>query len=148
MGDAGRSEALTADVSNRRQAKALAIGVYPAVSLSAAREARTAAKKLIDTGQDPSLTKKVAKAARIVAHPATFDALAAELLKKKRREAKAETTISKIEWLLSFAKPVIGQRPTGEITAPEILAVLRTIEARGPHETTRRLRSTIGEVFR
>ncbi|MGI8569468.1 MAG: phage integrase central domain-containing protein [Methylocella sp.] len=35
-----------------------------------------------------------------------------------------------------------------ELTAPEVLAVLRTVEARGRRETARRLRATIGEVFR
>jgi len=35
-----------------------------------------------------------------------------------------------------------------EITAPEVLAVLRGVESRGTHETAHRLRATIGEVFR
>ncbi|WP_425312502.1 tyrosine-type recombinase/integrase [Methylocella tundrae] len=42
----------------------------------------------------------------------------------------------------------IGSRPIAEITAPEVLAVLRGVESRGRHETARRLRATIGEVFR
>ena len=36
----------------------------------------------------------------------------------------------------------------GAITAPEILGALRSVELRGRHETARRLRATIGEVFR
>ena len=35
-----------------------------------------------------------------------------------------------------------------EITAPELLAVLRKVEARGRYETARRLRGTCGQIFR
>lgn len=128
--------------------KALAIGVYPDVGLREARDAREAAKKLLAGGQDPSIARKVAKANRIVASANTFAAIAAELVEKKRREAKAERTLGKVEWLLSLAAPAIGARPISEITAPEILSALRAVEARGRHETARRLRATIGEVFR
>ena len=40
------------------------------------------------------------------------------------------------------------ERPVAEITAPELLAVLRKVEARGRYQTARRLRSTCGIVFR
>jgi integrase len=56
--------------------------------------------------------------------------------------------LDQLEWLLGLARPAIGARPIVEITAPEVLAVLRSIESRGRHETARRLRATIGEVFR
>lgn len=50
--------------------------------------------------------------------------------------------------MLSLAKPTLGARPIGEITAPEVLAALRVVEARGRHETARKMRGAIGEVFR
>jgi len=128
--------------------KLLAIGVYPSVGLKEARDARDEAKRLLANGQDPSLAKKLAKAANAAASANTFDAIADELLDKKRREAKAERTLDKLDWLLSLARPAIGGRPIGEITAPEVLSVLRAVEARGRHETARRLRATISEVFR
>jgi integrase len=99
-------------------------------------------------GQDPSLAKRLAKAARVTASANTFEAIARELLDKKRREAKAEGTLAQLEWRLSLARPAIGARAIAEITAPEILGVLRSVESRGRHETARRLRATIGEVFR
>ncbi len=49
---------------------------------------------------------------------------------------------------MGFANEDIGDQPVREITAPVILETLRNIELRGRHETTRRLRSTIGTVFR
>jgi integrase len=132
---------------NGRQ-KTLAIGVYPTVSLQDAREARDQAKRLLAAGQDPTLTKRLARMSKIAASANTFDAIADELLEKKRREAKAERTTSKVEWLLNFARHDLGARPVAEITAPEILRVLRSVEVRGRLETAKRLRATIGQVFR
>jgi Arm DNA-binding domain len=128
--------------------KTLAIGVYPAIGLREARDAREAAKRLLSAGQDPSLAKRLAKSVRATASANTFDAIARELVDKKRREAKAEGTLAQLEWRLSLARPAIGARPIAEITAPEILGVLRSVESRGRHETARRLCATIGEVFR
>jgi integrase len=128
--------------------KLLALGVYPAIGLRDARRARDEAKRLLDGGQDPSQARKLAKAAKATASANTFDAIGAELLDKKRREAKADRTLGKLEWLLSLASPGIGARPITEITVPEILAVLRTVESRGKRESARRLRATIGAVFR
>jgi hypothetical protein len=127
--------------------KVLAIGVYPAVGLKEARTARQDAKRLLSEGIDPSSAKKQAKAAQASSAANTFEAIAAELVDKKRREGKAANTVGKSEWLLSLALPAIGTRPIKEIAAPDILAVLRKVEARGKLETAKRLRATIGQVF-
>jgi hypothetical protein len=74
--------------------KTLAIGVYPATGLREARDAREEAKRLLAAGQDPSLAKRLARAARATASANTFEAIARELLDKKRREAKAEGTLA------------------------------------------------------
>jgi integrase len=128
--------------------KALAIGVYPAIGLKDAREARENAKRLLADGQDPALAKKQAKAAKVAASSNTFAALTEEFLAKKRREGKAENTLGKLDWLLGLAMDDLGARPISEITSPEVLAVLRRIEARGQLETAGRLRANIGGVFR
>jgi integrase len=44
--------------------------------------------------------------------------------------------------------PWIGKRPISDITAPELLAVVRRIEERGALETAHRALSKCGEVFR
>jgi integrase len=78
----------------------------------------------------------------------TFRAVADEVFVKLEREGRAAVTLAKKRWLLDFAYPAIGDRPIAEITAPEVLAVLRKVEARGRYETARRLRSTCGMIFR
>jgi integrase len=99
-------------------------------------------------GQDPSAAKKLAKAVRAEALANNFEAVAAELLEKKKREGKARRTLEKMAWLIGIAMPLIGARPVSEISAAEVLAVLRTVEARGKHEAARKLRAVIGQVFR
>jgi integrase len=126
----------------------LSLGAYPAVGLKDAREQRDAAKRLLASGIDPGQQRKTAALIKANAEANTFDAIASELLQKKRCEAKAEKSLDKLEWLLSLARPSIGARPIAEITAPDVLSVLRAVEARGRHETARRLRATIGQVFR
>ena len=128
--------------------KMLAFGVYPAIGLREARAAREEAKKLLADGADPSLVKKLAKGAKASASENSFDAIAAELLAKKKREGRAPGTLDHWSWLLSLARPAIGARPIAEITAQEVLAALRVVEARGRHETVRKMRGAIGEVFR
>jgi hypothetical protein len=127
--------------------KLLALGAYPAVSLADARQARDEAKRVLAGGCDPSDEKKQKKALAERAKE-TFRTIAEEYVAKLRREGRAEATIAKVDWLLSFAYPSIGDRSIREIDAPSVLKALQEVEARGRYESARRLRSTIGGVFR
>jgi integrase len=126
--------------------KTLAIGVYPTITLKQAREKRDDAKRLLATNMDPSTQRRLEKLSASTSN--TFRLVAEEVLMKLEREGRAEATLAKQRWLLHFAYPAIGDRPVAEITAPEVLSVLRRVEARGRYETARRLRSTCGMVFR
>ncbi|MDC7808776.1 tyrosine-type recombinase/integrase [Sphingomonas koreensis] len=44
--------------------------------------------------------------------------------------------------------PIIGDRPVAEITAPEILDMIRLVEARGALDISRRLKQGVSQVFR
>jgi hypothetical protein len=109
--------------------KTLAIGVYPTVSLQEARDRRDAAKRLLANGIDPSVQRRLDKKAPVTGN--TFRAVAEEVVAKLEKEGRADATLHKRRWLLEFAYPSLGDRPTGEIKAPELLSVLRPIEARG-----------------
>src|SRR5262245_53976128 len=126
--------------------KTLALGIYPTVPLQEAREQRDAAKRLLAKGIDPSAQRRLDK--RTAATGNTFKAVAEEVLDKLEKEGRAPRTLKKLRWLLDFAYPWIGERRVAEITAPDLLSVLRKVEARGRYETARRLRSTCGTVFR
>lgn len=78
----------------------------------------------------------------------SFKLAAEEWVAKQEREGMAEITLSKICWLLAKAYPRIGNRPVAKISAQEVLAVLRSIEATGRYESARRMRSVLSRVFR
>ena len=127
--------------------KQLALGVYPTVTLAEAREKRQAARKLLANGADPSLHRRLEKiAARAGGN--SFRDVAEEFLDKLRREGRADATLKKNRWLLEVAFATFGDRPVGEITAPELLDALRKFESRERYESARRLRSAAGMVFR
>ena len=128
--------------------KTLALGAYPTVSLSEARVKREAAKKQLAEGIDPAQQLKLDRINKQESDAITFGALADELLSKVKREGRANTTLTKKRWLLSLARADIGHRPITEISAAEILIPLRKVENQGNHETAKRLRAIIGQVFR
>jgi integrase len=119
--------------------------VYPVVSLEEARGLRDAAKKLLARSIDPSVQRKADKQ---VGKDSSFRAVAQEVIAKLEREGRAQATVTKKRWLLDFAYPTFGDRPVAEISARDLLALLRQIEGRGRYETAKRLRSTCGMVFR
>jgi integrase len=128
--------------------KLLALGAYPAVSLQDARRKRDDAKKLLANGTDPAHQTKLERINKQMARAETFGGIADEFLTKVEREGKAVATMVKKRWLVDLARPDLGLRPISEITATEILASLRKVESKGNYETARRMRSTIGQVFR
>jgi integrase len=128
--------------------KTLSIGGYPEISLKEARTKRDEAKALLADGVDPSERRKLDKLATAISNATTFEGIAIEYQDRLKREGRALATLDKIEWLLSLVLPKLGARPIGQIMPAEILAALKPIEKRGTLETAKRLRSTIGAVFR
>ena len=126
--------------------KLLALGIYPTIPLARARQVREEAKRLLADGLDPAVEKK-RQALALIDAP-TFRGIAEEYVAKLRRENRSEATIEKTEWLLSFANTEFGNDPIGKVATPAILKVLQALEARGRYESARRLRSTVGSVFR
>lgn len=126
----------------------LAFGPFPAVTLASARDKRDAARRLIAEGIDPSQQRKDQKAANAEAARNTFGVVAAEYLEKLKAEGAAESTLSKNTWLLEDLASPLAARPITEIKPAEILDLLRRIEKTGRRDTARRLRGTIGSVYR
>lgn len=131
--------------------KLLALGAYPDVSLKQARERREAARKTLAAGIDPSAERQAAKAAAIAVERRerdTFEAVAREWFGKYSPvwvPGHAETIIRRLE---RDVFPWLGARPVTEVTAVELLGVLRRIEARGALETAHRIKQIMGQVFR
>ncbi len=128
--------------------KLLALGVYPQVTLSEAREAREKAKKLLQNKIDPSAYKEEEKRSRRINNANTFEAVGREWHAKKSTglsEQYATTIINRLEVDI-FNR--IGNLPIRDITPAIMLDALQDIEKRGVYETTRRAKQYCGQIFR
>ena len=124
--------------------KTLSFGVYPDVSLKAARVRRDDAREMVSAGIDPSAKRKAEKQAP----ENTFEAVAREWFEKfKARwaESHAEKIIRRLE---RDVFPWVGARAIESIKPQEILALLRRIEARDAVETAHRTMQNCSQVFR
>ncbi|CAG4907405.1 tyrosine-type recombinase/integrase [Paraburkholderia gardini] len=128
--------------------KLLALGAYPEVSLKDARERRDDARKQLAKGADPGATRKAEKASKVGRAADSFEVIAREWF-AKFKPAWAESHSSKvIQRLQNDVFPWLGARPIAEVTAPELLTVLRRIEERGALDTALRAKQNCGQVFR
>ena len=126
--------------------KTLSLGKYPQVSLKETRNKVFEAKQGLSSGIDPSQAKKAQKASDSGGD--TFETISREWFGKFSAgwaPGHAERVIRLLE---RDVFPWLGEKVIKEITAPELLAVLRRIEARGAVDTAHRARQTAGAVFR
>ena len=127
--------------------KTLALGVYPAISLKAARKKHEEARDNLTNGIDPNAAKQAQKAADQGAFANSFEVVALEWLQK--RGAKSEGGDKRLNRLLQKDLfPYIGKRPISKITSPDLLKALRRIESRGAVNTAHRAKQAAGMVFR
>lgn len=127
--------------------KLLALGKYPQVGLKRARELRDDARKQLESGSDPSEIKKNEKSARRISADNSFEAVARHWFIKQRSKLEMAYAEKIIRSLEADVFPSIGTRPINDIKPPEVLAMLRKIEARGALETLKRVRQRVADVF-
>ncbi len=130
------------------KANMLSFGLFPDVSLASARAKRDEARTMLADGKDPSQQKKLDKLAAAAAANNTFGGIAEEWLEGREENGAAATTMVKNRWMLHALAAPLSKRPIAEITAAEILAVLKKVEKSGRRETARKLRGMVGTVFR
>jgi len=126
----------------------LTFGPFPATSLASARAKRDEARSLLASGMNPSVKRKLDKIAAATAARNTFGDVAAEHLANLEANGTAATTMKKNRWMLQKLCTPIAKRPIAEITAAEILDLLKKVEKSGRRETATSLRGKIGSVFR
>lgn len=122
-------------------------GTYPLVSLAEARDKHRDAKRMKLGGKNPVAVRQQAKALALVKAGNTWGETASEWLEvmaSKWSISHLETVKTRIDNYLGPLKA----RPLTEITSPEVLELLRKIEARGAIETTKRVRIIAGQVFK
>jgi integrase len=128
--------------------KLMALGKYPAVSLALARERHGEARKLLATGSDPMALRKVEKTADQVASENSFASIAAEWLEHWQGGKSLRHVDSTRRRLNSNILPSLGALQITEIEAPDIVAMIKAIEARGARDIAKRAMETTGQIFR
>lgn len=130
--------------------KTLALGSYPDVSLSHARDKRDKARSLLasDPPIDPSENRKAEKASQQSNGENSFEVIAREwwqIHMKNKAASHKDKVIRRFELYLF---PWIGSKPIADITAPQMLQVVKRIETLNKLETAHRALQTAGQVFR
>ncbi len=128
--------------------KRLALGIYPDVGLKGARDRRDLARKLLADGIDPGQHRKATKATREALAGNSFEIICREWLLNKRNnieEAQYKKALARQE---KDVFPWLGSRPITDISSPDVLAVLRRIDARGARYTAHKAKSEISQCFR
>jgi len=128
--------------------KKLSLGAFPEITLADAREKQVDARRLLMNEIDPGLLKQSRKRSLREAAENSFESIAREWHTRfyaKWTTGHADRILIRLEKNIF---PYIGKRPIKDITAPEILAALRRVEARGAIETAHRTHQIVSQVFR
>ena len=128
--------------------KRLAFGVYPEVSLKAARERRGEARAILDRGDDPAAAKREAKAKTERDAVITFRSVTAAWLDHQSAKWAPETREGIRISLETHAFPALGDLPLVNIRPRDVSGVVRCIETGGKGETAGRVLQRIRAVFR
>lgn len=124
--------------------KTIAIGSYPEISLSEAREKARYFRSLIQNGIDPSLQRKEEKLKKTN----TFKKVALEFI-ENNSSRWSEKYLSTVKIRLEkYLFPALGDIPVDEITTPKIVELLTPLIRAEKWGTIQKLRVLIGQVIR
>jgi integrase len=128
--------------------KLMAIGAYPDVPLKTARDLHQQARELLALGVDPMAQRQEVKAAQKASEEGSF----AAVVRKWQEHYKAGVTQNHAEHvdraLTKYVLPAIGTKAINDITAPDLVEMIKDIEAKGAPVVARRALMTVGQVFR
>jgi integrase len=126
----------------------MTFGKYPDVSLARARERHAQQRSILAEGIDPMARKKAVKTAVRIATENSFASVAGRWLEHWKDDKSARHVDSTQRRLASNILPTLGALQMDEIQAPAIVAMVRTIEARGARDVAKRALETTGQIFR
>ena len=149
------------DYSHGGKRKTLSLGTYPNTKLAPARQKADEFRRLVAAGTDPSALRQADKAEQHAQAAAdaredqglppvnSFEAVAREWVETIHRSkvsaGHADRTLIRFE---QDVFPWLGRTPIDDVTAADLLTVLRRVEARGAIETAHRVKDACGQVFR
>ena len=128
--------------------KLMALGKYPDVPLTLARERLAETRRQLATGVDPMEQRKAKKIAEKAAVENSFQSVTARWL-EHWQEGKSPRHVDSVRRRMAAdILPLLGARPIAEIEAPELVALANAIQERGARDIAKRALETVGQVFR
>ncbi|MFZ2289230.1 MAG: integrase arm-type DNA-binding domain-containing protein, partial [Halopseudomonas yangmingensis] len=127
------------------KASMFALGEYPAVTLSEARERSEAARKLVKQGINPAQQRQLDRIRKASEAKNTFEIVAKEWLQTKDWEDVTKNR--RLDMLERVVFPSIGSMPVREITPTHVLDILQKTAKRGAPTVAAEARRTMSAVF-
>ncbi|MDE2410214.1 MAG: integrase arm-type DNA-binding domain-containing protein [Sphingomonadales bacterium] len=128
--------------------KKLSLGVYPELTLKAARDKRDEARRALADGVDPAEKKRRDIQAAKLSADNTFTSAAEAYIAKNERDGLAANTIVKRRWFIRVLQKSLGHRPLTEIQPIDVLRAVKPFEAAKNDEKAHRALQFVGGVFR
>ena len=125
----------------------MGLGAFPKTTLAQARQKALEARKSIEAGADPLVTRDDAAAAAEIASTRTFKRAAEDLM--AARSSGWRNKLHRWQWeqtLSAYAYPVFGDWPVQDVDTEAVLRALQPIWSTKP-ETASRLRGRIEAVL-
>ena len=126
--------------------KLLSLGVYPDVSLKAARARRDDLRVQVADGIDPAELRKAEKITTGGLN--SFEAMAREWHIKFSANWGEEYSTRTLLHLEKNIFPWLGSKNINDVTPPELLATIRRIESRGAVDTAHRVLQICAAIYR
>jgi integrase len=126
----------------------ISLGTYPDVGLKEARARHAIERKTLSNGINPSVVRKADKISSKLNSDNSFEVVAREWWQSHMKNKAASHKDKVIRRFELYLFPWIGNKPIADITAPEMLDVLKRIEKLNKVETAHRALQTAGQVFR
>ncbi len=128
--------------------KVLALGVYPEVSLAKAREAALKAKAQLRDDEDPGMIRKLRKREKLLSAENHFEAVALEWWVHQKGRWTGEHADRVLKSLQRDVFPRIGHLAIVDIQPPDVLELIRKIEARDALDVASRVLQRCSAIFR
>jgi integrase len=142
----------------------MSLGEYPAMSLSDARQEHQEHQRILRGGLNPIAERRerlreavqekrrlipASKPGKATVYPeGSFGAVEEEWFDHWSKEKDSDYAKQMKRRLDADILPKLGNRPIGEIDAPEIMEMVKTVQARGAGQVARRALRTTSQIFR
>ncbi len=128
--------------------KRLAFGVYPGVSLKAARDLTAQARKALQDGNDPGELRKADKAKTVHESNNTLEIVARDWMTHQAKRWVKKTHDRTVSAFQNDVFKPLGSRPMASIKPGEVMRLVKKIEARGASDQAGKVLQHVKAVYR